>query len=206
MGVNGATLKRGVLHACYEALEEVGFFRYRKENVDLPIVSGINCWVGLNTDLKSDIVQINPFVGIHAVEIERCWTSLKKGKYPGKYSRSQATYAVPMGILSPAEPAFLFDLQTDIKSESVRLANLYTTVGLEYARSISDYDALLPLLQDRAPMLGGNPERVAVCLMLLNRISEAESFVLTYLKNKPDYFSGFADPFLEYLRNSKLKI
>lgn len=192
--------KRAVLLVCYDALETTGFMRFRKENVDWPLESGFNCWVGLNNNLEEEYFQINPFVGIHVVPIEKLWTSFKSsGKYPAKYDRGHATYALHMGKLAPEERAFRFTRQTDVEVEAKRLAHLYATVGLSYARSIASYDRLLPLLQERVPMLGAYPERVAACLYLMGRKEEARTFVEDFLKTHRDYFEGFAVPFLKRL-------
>lgn len=194
-----AAYKRVVLLKCCDALEDVGFTRYRKEGVDWPIENGFHCWVGLNSALEPEYVEINPFVGMHVVPIEKLWTSLKIGRYPGKYSRSVATNAVHMGTLAPHEPVFRFTRQTDIEAEAARLARLYASVGLAYAQSIASYEQLLPLLQDRVPMLGGYPERVAACLYLMDRKDEARAFVEDFFKEHRNYFEGFAVPFLKLL-------
>lgn len=187
--------KRTVLLACYDALAAVGFTRYRKEDVDWPLENGFHCWVGLNSNLEKEYFQINPFVGVHVVPIMKLYTSLE-GR---KYSRSIATYTVHMGMLSPHEPAFEFTRRTDVEVEAARLARLYATVGLSYARSIASYERLLPLLQERVQMLGAYPERVAACLYLMDRKEEARNFVDDFLKTHRDYFEGFAIPFLKRL-------
>lgn len=191
--------KRVVWQHCYAALADAGFTRFRKDGVDWPLRDGFHCWVGLNTAVEIEYVEINPFVGVHVVPIERLWTSLKTGKYPGKYSRAQATYAVHMGELAPKERGFRFTRQTDVASEARRLAQVYVRSGLPYAESMSDYERLLPLLQGRIPRLGAYPERVACCLYLMDRKKDARAFVETFVKQQPDYFEGFATPFLELL-------
>lgn len=194
-----AAYKQAVLLKCYEALETAGFTRYRKENVDWPFGNDFHCWVGLNTALEQECVEINPFVGVHVVPIEKLWTSKKTGKYPGKYNRGIATYAKHMGELVPKEPVLRFTRQTDVEAEAARLARLYVTVGRSYAQSIASYESLLPLLQERVPMLGAYPERVATCLYLMDRKDEARAFVEDFLKDHRDYFEGFAVPFLKLL-------
>jgi len=191
-----AAYKQVVLLKCYEALEAAGFTRYRKQNVDWPLgKNGFHCWVGLNYALEQEYVEINPFVGVHVVPIMKLYTTLE-GR---KYNRSIATYAKHMGELVPKEPMFRFTLQTDVEGEAARLARLYVTVGRAYAQSIASYEGLLPLLQDRVPMLGAYPERVAACLYLMDRKDEARAFVEDFLKDHRDYFEGFAVPFLKRL-------
>lgn len=199
LGHCDAAFKQAVLLKCYEALELEGFTRYRKQDVDWPMQYGFHCWVGLNAGLQREYLDINPFVGVHVVPIEKLWAETKTGKYPGAYSRSTATYAVHMGKLVPSEPVFRFTVQTDVAAQAARLARLYSDVGLTYALSIGTYDRLLPLLKERAPMLGAYPERVASCLYLMGRKEEARLFAEKFLQEHRDYFEGFAVPFLRAL-------
>lgn len=192
--------KQTVRKQCYDALTKAGFTRFRKESVDWPFENEFHCWVGLNTALKPDYVEISPFVGLHVVPIEKI-TAIKSGKYQRKYDRSVATYAVHMGELAPKEQAFRFSRETDVAAEASRLARLYVGVGLPYAGSMASYERLLPLLQSRIPWLGGYPESVAACLYLMDRKDEARAFVEDFLKQKKDYFEGFAVPFLNLLSN-----
>jgi hypothetical protein len=180
---------------CYDALEQEGFTRFRKENVDWPLRDGFHCWIGLNTGLYFDRLEINLFVGTHIVPIEKMCAIVGR-----KYDRGVATYAIHLGELSAAseEPAFAFTpKQSDafIAAEAGRLARLYATVGLSYARSIASYEAILPLLESRLGMLGGYPESVACCLYLMGRLAEARAFTEDFLMKEPSYFADFALPF-----------
>ncbi len=150
---------------------------------------------------KTSTLDINLFaVGVGGCSAnEKFWTALKTGKYPGKYSRTVATYALHMGELTPDEPILRFTPQTDADAEVARLARLYSSAGLAYAKSIADYELLLPLLQSRVEMLGAYPERIAACLYLMGRKDEARSFAETFLAQHRDYFEGFAVPFMEML-------
>lgn len=190
-----ARFAKHVLHECCAALSDVGFTRYRKEDVDWPLDASFHCWVGLNVGLDRDCVMINPFVGVHAVTIMNVYTWLE-GR---KYSRSTATYAIHLGKLAPKVAAFGFTRQTNVQSEAKRLAELYGTTGLTYAASIASYDQLLSLLEERVESLGGYPERFASCLYLMGRKDEARSFVKDFLKIRRSYFEGFALPFLKLL-------
>ncbi|WP_150048254.1 hypothetical protein [Methylomonas rhizoryzae] len=195
-------LKKMIRLKCFDALELRGFKRFRKECVDWLIHDGFLCWIGLNTAVYPDRVEIIPFVGLHVIPIEKLF-ALKVGKYPVKYDRSIATYSVNLGSLeaiTPGERAFAFNSQQSqnfIESECKRLAELYFTVGLSYACSIANYEALLPLLQENIETLGGYPERFAACLYLLEKKQEAYEFTKNFLIRQPDYFEGFANPFLE---------
>lgn len=200
-----AKFKKLVLTSCYEALAAIGFNRFRKENVDWPLNVDFHCWVGLNSGLYAECVQINPFVGVHVASIDKHWASIKIGKYPSKYNRGVATYAIHLGLLTPREKVFEFARDTDIKQEAARLAQLYLDVGLPYAKSIASYESLLPLMQERIDMLGAYPERVASCLYLMGKIEEAREFTESFLAKNKDYFEGFAIPFLQML-NSECKV
>ena len=188
-----AEFKQHVLRKCYEALAAVGFLRYRKENVDWPYDKDFHAWVGLNTGLYDERVEVNPFVGIHAVPIMKLYTTLE-GR---KYTRSVATYAIHMGELVPNVSGFEFTHETNIEKEAERLAQLYLNHGLSYAQSVASYELLLPLLQERVDMLGAYPERVASCLYLMGRIEDARNFTESFLAKNRAYFEGFAIPFLK---------
>jgi hypothetical protein len=188
--------RQEVCEACYSGLITAGFERYRKNRIDRDLGNGFRCWIGLNTALFSSHVEINPFVGLHVVPLEKLWTSLKSGKYPSKYDRGVATISVHLGELRPDEKTFRFGRRTDLNAEAKRLAKLYEGVGMSYAREISSYGALLPLLQQRVELLGGFPERFASCLYIMGRKKEAREFVLEFASAHRDYFEGFAEPFL----------
>lgn len=196
-----AAFKKAIRLKCYDALEREGFTRFAKEGVDWPLREGFHCWVGLNTGLYPDRVEINPFVGVHVVPLAKL-----RVLGGGKYDRRIATYAIHMGELPGArdEQAFAFTTKqsdTFIAAEIQRLARLYAMVGLNYARSIASYEALLPLLKGRLHMLGGYPENVACCLFLMNRVSEAYTFVQDFLAQEPGYFRSFAVPFLDMIES-----
>lgn len=190
-----AAFKQVVRQHCYDALTEAGFTRFRKEGVDWPLGDGFHCWVGLNTAIERAYIEINPFVGVHVAPMMKFYTSLE-GR---KYDRGIATYALHMGELVPREKGFRFTRQTNIAAEAARMARLYVSIGLPYAESIANYERLLPLLQSRTPMLGGYPQRVACCLYLMGRKDEARAFVEDFVKRQPEYFEGFAIPFLKLL-------
>lgn len=184
---------------CYAALEAEGFTRHRVNSIDWPLGSGFHCWVGLNKAPDENTFEINPFVGIHVVQIEELWTIMKARDY----RRSSATYAIHMGEIVPDERAFIFTPTSNVEAEAKRLAHLYATVGLNYAKSIASYQALLPLLEERVEMLGAYPERVACCLYLMGRVREAEEFTIKFCDREPEYFGHFAESFLAYVRRGE---
>jgi hypothetical protein len=195
----GSRFRKGVIRACCEALARLGFDHYRMYDVDLPFDEKFHCWVGLNSGLYDQHVEVSPFVGIHAVHVNKL-ASLGRQKY----DRSVATYAVHLGTLDCArdENAFFFRPEWSdavLESEARRLAHLYATCGVEFARGIASYEALLPLLEERVPWLGGYPERVAACLYLMGRRERAREFTKTFMASKPGSFERFAHPFLAML-------
>lgn len=196
--------KNRIVLECCEALEQTGFTRYRKDRVDWPLFNGFHCWVGLNAGIYSDHVFIDPFIGIHVVQIEKMWSGLQVGKYPTKYSRGLATYAVHIGELEGLrnEPAFVFyphQSGSHLGDEIARLAQICAGCGLSFSKSIASYEALLPLLEARTPQLGGYPQRFVSCLYLMGRKRESREFVESFLPTHRDAFEGFAGPFLAKL-------
>ena len=191
--------KKEIINKCCQALADVGFTRYRKYDVDLPFDDNFHCWAGLNTGLYSDHLEISPFIGIHVVRLAKL-ASLGSLKY----DRATATYAVHLGTLDCAkdETAFFFRPEWSerlLASEARRLAQLYASCGMGFARSIASYDALLPLLEERVPWLGGYPQRVAACLYLMGQKDRAREFTQAFLAAEPAYFERFARPFLNML-------
>lgn len=196
-----AKFKKQIRLACYAALEQQGFTRFRKEGVDWPLHEGFHAWVGLNTALEPDRVEILPFVGVHVVPLWKFIAEMEGSKY----DRGIATYGINMGLLESIadERAFAFaphQSEGFIASECQRLAHLYATAGIEYARSIASYEALLPLLREHVDRLGGYPERVASCLYLMGRKEEARKFVEDFSRTRyGSYIEDFAIPFLQKL-------
>ena len=75
-----ADYKSEVLLTCYDALSRRGFTRYRKADVDWPFDNDFHGWVGLNTGLYAEYVEVNPFMGIHATSIHRLCARIRKTK------------------------------------------------------------------------------------------------------------------------------
>jgi hypothetical protein len=192
-----AAFKQEIVVSCCDALERCGFTRYRKLNVDWPPADGFHCWVGLNTGLYRDHVDINPFSGVHVIPFEKIVGRLKRGKYTGKYDRHVATYATHLGTLAPKECAFRFTRDTIVREDAERLAMLYLNAAIPFAKSNSNYETLLPHLRSRVRSPGAYPERVAICLYLMGRTSEALSFTREFLVDQNDYFEDFALSFIE---------
>jgi hypothetical protein len=171
-----AAFARSITLAICDELVAHGFTKFQKDQVDFPLSDGFHCWVGLNRGLYRDSVSYCPNVGIHHTILERFYYELRDHpKY--KYNRGTATYAIPIGGLIPnySEPVFYPDV--DIGKEAKRCAQMYVDYGLPYARSISTWDALVPLLKERVPMMGGYPQSVACALFLQEKYEEALAFM-----------------------------
>lgn len=189
-----------ILNGCLAALEEEGFTRFRKWNVDYLLGDGFHCWVGLNMALEPDRVELYPNVGVHSVPIMRLHAKIEGTRY----DRGVATWATTLESLEAVGDERMFAFaprQSDefIASECRRLAHLYASVGLEYARSIASYEKLLPRLRDEVETLGGYPQQYASCLYLMGRKVEARRFVEDFLRRFGHHFEGFAHPFLRML-------
>jgi len=190
-----AAFQKPVLLKCHDALSAAGFLRFRRQSVDWPFEAGFRCWVGLDTVLKKDHLAIHPFVGVHVVPIMKSYTALRYRKYSGTVS----TCALDTSELKTHGPPFRFTRHPDVDAVVARLVRLYTRVGFVYAKSIANYQLLLPLLRSRVGKLAEYPERTAACLYLMGRKDEARSFTEKFLAQHRDYCDGFAVPFTEML-------
>ena len=191
MPVINARFKFTVIEACCKALSDAGFQTFRKHNVDWPINHEFRAWVGLNTGLYADRVEISPFTGVHSVEIERLWTKIARSPYDRRF----ATYAIFLGELAPNERRFIFRTDVDLELESIRLALSYSNLGMAYSNSIASLAALEPLLKSRVSMLGGYPERYACCLHLQSRYEEALYFLRGFTADHPHFNRDFTANF-----------
>lgn len=181
---------RIVEDACESALISVGFKRLRRGTIVHEISAAFWGWVGLNKGIHGDMIRINPFVGVHAVEVMKLCAQLENSKYvKGAY----ATYAIHLGELLPEAPTFEFHREVAVDEEAGRLAACIVEAGLNYMRSISSYEVLLPLIATRMPMLGGYPERYAAALYLSGKPEIACDFVRGVL-NSGGELAKFASP------------
>lgn len=166
---------------------------------------GFHGWVGLNTALYSDYVEINPFVGIHSIEIERLWTSLKGSIKKTRYDRAVSTYAVHFSAILPQINSFKFYSASDITVKAEELAKLYAIDGIEFSKSLSSYEVLRDRLYERVPLLGAYPERYACCLLLLEQKAQASEFVASFVKKNPNYFPNFDQVFGKFIEGNIMR-
>lgn len=171
---------KAVLEACEDALVRHGFKRLRRHSVAWAFSPDFLGWIGLNVGNYPTHVQINPFVGIHCVPLMKLYKESSENKYqPKKYQLGRyATYAVHLGeVCDEGLGGFIFPEGADIEPVAEELAVAVREHGVPYMQTLTSYEALLPLLRGREPMLGGYPERVAVCLMVLGRQAEALAYL-----------------------------
>lgn len=198
---------RSVDDACEQALLEVGFKRPRRGTIVWDISPEFCGWVGLNQGRHGAMVRINPFVGVHAIEVMKLCSELEGSKYAkGAY----ATYAVHLGELLPTEPSFEFHEDADLAVEACRLARAVKDAGVPYMKSLSTYQVLLPLLEARMPTLGGYPERVVATLHLGGEEDAARSFVQKVLSKQDGFakylhagFVSFGENYLKFSMGSE---
>lgn len=204
------SFKNGVLSECYDSLQRQGFSRYKKWGVDFPINNGFHCWVGLNTALYPDRLELIPNVGVHVVPIEKLICDLDNGAYAKKYDRSIATYSIGLWeVCGQENHTFCFFPEQSsslISAECSRLASLYSSDGLRFARGISNYGKLSELLADRVDSLGRVPERYATCLYMLGKKLEAKEFLECFPADYKKYIEGFSLPFIDKIKNESVKI
>ncbi|MFD1701673.1 hypothetical protein ACFSCV_01525 [Methylopila henanensis] len=195
-----AALRDRVRAACIEALKRHGFVEIRKGWPSKYINDDFSCWVGLNTGVYAGSVSLSPFVGVHAQKLDRRIAQFCADKKL-KYDCRNASYAIHMGEIAPYEPVFDFFDGDDISEDAARLAKLYAEVGFPFSQSIASNEALLPLLYERVDMLGGYPERYAVCLDELGRRNEAIAYV-TKIGEEWEHLRPFCQNFLEFYRTT----
>lgn len=194
---------RKVEDACEAALVNVGFRRLRRGTIIWEISPNFWGWVGLNRGIHGNSVRVNPFVGVHAVDVMKFCAQFDEMKYvKGAY----ATYAIHLGELLPTELTFDFQDEKNISGEAARLAKNIAATGLNYMRSIASYEALLPLLESRMPMLGGYPERYAAALYLGGKHDAARNFVAEVLSREGGFTKFSSEFFVKFSANFLNKI
>jgi hypothetical protein len=142
---------------------------------------------------------------VHCIPIMKLVADLAGERYQlGRY----ATISTHLGELCPKEDAFEFSPEADIGAESERLAALLRTQGVLFMESHASFRAILPMIEERVPTLGGYPQRMAVILYLMGRREDAIKFVI---ERQAEYeadpsvrtkFDRFAEPFLKLVSPS----
>jgi len=190
---------------CELALVDVGFKRPRKGTRYWEFSEQWLGWVGLNQGNHHDYIKINPFIGVHCVPLTKLWRKIEGQRYQkGNY----ATIAIHLGEICPDVDTFLFFKNKPGKwrKEAKRLAKTIKKHGLPYMEAHTSYEAILPILEQHVPMMGGYPERVILTHYLMGNVDTAKSLTLerlTQYKNGETSFEHFAknfgEPFLKFL-------
>ena len=194
--------------ACENALLELGFKRPRRGTIYLEIKSGFLGWVGLNVGNHGDIVNINPNIGIHCVDVMRLKHDFVADK-ANPYKIGQiSTYGLPLGTQTPRDiDAIQFHVGAPVEGEARRLSLLIGEYGVPWMLEHASYDALIPLLEKDFAHLPNYPERLAAMYYFAGDISKAISFtneVRKQLETEGDeagleHFNRFATPFLKMI-------
>ena len=184
--------------SCDQALEAIGFRKLRKGRVVWNISHEFLGWVGLNRGNHGDFVRLNPFIGVHSVEVMKLCAFLNEEKY---VKGDIASYSIHLGELIPDELGFLFEVGDDLSIEASRLASAIHSAAVPYMNSIAKYKTLLPLVEARMPLLGGYPERYAVILHLMGRTDDATAFVQSVMGQKDGFSQFFSDHFRKFGQN-----
>lgn len=199
MKTDAAAAKR-VKDACEDALLRRGFVRLGRDLVVHEIDDAFLGWVGLNVGKHSGFIRINPFAGVHCTPVMKLIADLSGEKYQrGRY----ATFAKHLGEICPNVRVFDFAALEEIDAEADRLATVYCEHGLPFMKGLANYQRLLGELEERVPMLGGYPQRVAATLHIMGRTQEAVDFVKERQDEYRDdpavmeSFDRFASPFLQ---------
>lgn len=190
---------------CDIALCLLGAKRPRSGTRFFEISKDVLCWIGLNKGRHEESLRINPFIGIHNVPI----MSLKAQIDGKKYKKGEfATISVHLGELCSDVEQFIFYENDDIVVEATRLAKTIYEYGIDYANQFMKIESLLPILKSKIDMLGGYPERYAICLYLSGDIEGAKQFVAAtkrkYLTEEDvdtqNRFGEFSQQFLDILK------
>lgn len=192
------TFANNVLSLCVEKFVDAGFTKFKGSNIYMKSKNGFHGWVGLNQGLYSDRFQINPYVGIHCEPIERLISQLRGTQY----DRCIASLSTHMGSLAPQEDIVVFYPEQQLELEVERLVNLYVTYGLPYYKEHQTYESLLPYFLDKAELLGGYPESIAVTYFLMGEYEASKGFVEAFRRKEPDYFETFATAFSKYVTSN----
>lgn len=184
--MNTRPTAKAVVNACHEALAALGA-RSQYQVATLQLSADFSAWFGLNIGTHKSFIRVNPFVGIHAGALMKVAATAAGERYRAGES---ATYAVHLGELCSEVPQFIFASEADLPTESARLAQAIAEFGIPYAQTLASYEALLPRLLARVPMLGGMPQRYAIALALHGQRAAAEAFLHAQIAQ----FRGGHDP------------
>ena len=186
---------------CTKALVREGFESPRMRTRYIQLNEEFLGWVGLNRGNYADYLQINPFIGIHCIPIMKMVKELQGAKY--KIGET-ATFAIHMGEIAPNVKQYIFQDETNITEVATRLSAEIMEFALPWMTKNASFESLLPKIEQKVDMLGGNPQWYASGLFLSGQEQNAKEFVQkrTDLFDKEDHgqysiYYRFAEPFFE---------
>lgn len=164
------------VEAClFPLLSEAGFV-VSGQTASYEITPATLGWIGINIARHRGFLRLNPNVGIHSIEIERCLASINGRKYQkGRI----ATVSFPLGKFAPDEDKIVIDHPSNIFPECKSLVNILVNSKSDIGE-IAKADNLEAALQKRVAQLGGFPERYALFLLLGQRRDEFEIFISSH--------------------------
>ena len=163
-----------VARACEHALKARGFYVLRQGTILFPINDEFSGWLGLNRAKHGSVVNVYPFVGIHAHEVGKLIAKCRGEKYKNGWL---ATFALPISAIIENFPGIAFEENQDIDKSADDFAQLISDNVIEYYRSMSAYDKILPMLIQRETTGGGYPERVASVYYLTGEKEKAKIYI-----------------------------
>ncbi|WMW81307.1 hypothetical protein RF679_03250 [Undibacterium cyanobacteriorum] len=182
---------------CDSELCKLGFTRLRRGGVVWEFDSNFLGWIGLNTGNHGNTVRLNPFVGIHVVDIMKLSAAFSNKKY---VKGGTATYAIHLGELVPKIPTFEFEVGADLNPEAKRLALAIYEHGLKYMASLRNYEALGPFLYERMPLHGGYPERYILSLYCAGKIDQADKLASAIVEGESAWSEYSTPSITEFCR------
>jgi hypothetical protein len=155
----GRPKPRDVEKACYEALRAEGFDVPKRDLIRIALSDEFFGWVGLNEGVHPEFVRINPFIGVHAVKVQKLFSEVRGKKYTLGES---PTIVVHLGEIAPKILEFLFENEGVMRAEAGRLATEIRSSGLKWMKENARYDAIIKILDGEKGSLGGKPEKLAI--------------------------------------------
>lgn len=169
-------LLRSIRDSCTREFSSRGYAKSKHGLFHIEVTKDFFGWIGLNEGVHSDRININPFVGIHCMPIEKMLAKCKGRRYRvGEI----ATFADHFGYVAPEAPGYQFRF---FRNEPVEpLAKQLVEVVDDFARpavvSQANYGSLISLLKEREARGGGVPEALAVAYYMTEGVESAQLYL-----------------------------
>lgn len=170
--------KAGLDRAIDQRLAALGYASRRRgiyvESAGIsPFVGGAG-WLGLNSTLSNDGIEINPVVGVQHEKLERLLIDLAQETYGVGLP---ATISSPLGYLKPEKrfEVWRFPLDEDLRATADEMVDAFARFGLPFVNSHRDVAAITEFLESTRTMTPWNvATRLPLALLLAGRPDEAE--------------------------------